>query len=76
LSRPPITKPRITGNQGFTLTALDQISISRLFERALEISPAMQLVRPDLALTRFGGFDIGDRVPFSREHEHRRFLGK
>jgi hypothetical protein len=34
------------------------------------------LDRPDLGIPRFDGFDVGGRVSFSREHEHRRFLGK
>ena len=46
------------------------------FERTAEIFPAGLLDRSDLGMTRFDGFDVGGRVSFSREHEHRRFLRK
>ena len=72
----PISEPRVTGNKGFSFAALDEICVSGTFERTGEILPAGLLDRPDLGMTRFDGFDVGDRVSFSREHQHRRFLGK
>src|SRR6266536_5740964 len=71
---PPISEPWVTGNKGFSFAALDEIRISGTFERTGEILPAALLDRPDLGMTRFNGFDVGDRVSFSREHQHRRFL--
>src|SRR6266508_7025873 len=68
----PISEPRVTGNKGFSFAALDEVCVSGTFERTGEILPAALLNRPDLGMTRFDGFDVGDRVSFSREHQHRR----
>src|SRR5882724_9043661 len=72
----PIAEPGVAGDKGLSLAALDEIRVSGTFERTGEILPAALLDRPDLGMTRFNGFDVGDRVSFSREHQHRRFLGK
>ena len=72
----PIAEPRITGDKGFSFAALDEICVGGAFERTGEILPAGLLDRPDLGMMRFDGFDVGDRVSFSREHQHRRFLRK
>src|SRR5438034_11070096 len=72
----PISEPRVTGNKGFSFSALDEVCVSGTFERTGEILPAALLDRPDLGMTRFDGFDVGDRMSFSGEHQHRRFLGK
>src|SRR2546426_7676615 len=72
----PISEPGVAGDKGLSLAALDEICVGGAFERTGEIFPASLLDRSDLGIPRFGGFDVGDRVSFSREHEHRRFLRK
>ena len=72
----PIAEPRITGDDRFAFAALDEVGVGGAFERRLENFSGGAARRPDLGITRFDGFDVGDRVSFSREHEHRRFLGK
>ena len=72
----PISEPWIAGNERLSFAALYQVLIGGAFERTGEIFPAGLLDRPDLGIPRFDGFDLGDRVSFSRKHEHRRFVRK
>ena len=72
----PIAEPGVAGDKGLSFAALDEICVGGAFERTGEIFPAGLLDRPDLGIPRFDGFDVGGRVSFSREHEHRRFLRK
>src|SRR5439155_19288164 len=72
----PIAEPGIAGDEGLSLAALDEICVRRAFERTGEIFPAGLYYRSYLGIPRFGGFDFGGRVPFSRKHEHRRFVRK
>src|SRR5207249_7795265 len=73
---PPIAEPWIASDEGLSFAALDEIRVSGAFERTGKILPAGLLDRSDLGMTRFDGFNVGDRVSFSREHQHRRFAGK
>src|SRR5439155_6566704 len=72
----PIAEPGIAGDEGLSFAALDEICVGGAFERTGEIFPASLLGRPNLGMTRFDGFDVGARVSFSREQEHRRFVRK
>src|SRR5438552_3200556 len=84
----PISEPRVTGNKGFSFSALDEVCVSGTFERTGEILPAGLLDRSDLGMTHFDGFCSRRRrrrlvrragvidPGYGAEHEHRRFFGK
>src|SRR5262249_30842003 len=72
----PIAKPWVTGDKSFAFASPHEVCVSGAFERTGEIFPAGLLDRSDMGMTRVDGFDVGDRVSFSREHQHRPVFGK